>query len=105
MQPSRAGGALGSGRPSQTGSCPMSYQSLQNEREYRAALAEIDRIFDAEPGTAECERLRELSRLVTEYEAQNGDPETEVTFVPWVPDEPTESDALLRCMEVEPSRR
>ena len=39
-----------------------------NADEYRTALAEIDTLMDAEPGTPECDRLLELSDAVEAYE-------------------------------------
>ena len=39
-----------------------------NVDEYNAALAEIDTLMDAEPGTPECDRLLELVDAVEAYE-------------------------------------
>lgn len=56
---------------------------LQNAGEYEAAVAEIDRLLDADPdpGSAECERLAFLSMLVEVYEDEH-DPFDEAEGTP-----------------------
>ena len=46
----------------------LEFRSIRTEEEYEAALARIDKIFDAEKGTAEGEELDELADLVESYE-------------------------------------
>jgi HTH-type transcriptional regulator / antitoxin HigA len=63
---------------------------LRNAREYRAAVAEIDRLLDSDPkrGTVDRDRLEFLSVLVQAYEdahdpldAQGGTPQSVVDFM------------------------
>ncbi len=63
---------------------------LRNAREYKAAVAEIDRLLDADPerGSAEYERLEFLSVLVEAYEDEHdpfdetrGTPQSVVEFM------------------------
>jgi len=42
---------------------------IRNEEDYETALAEIELLWDAEPGTAEADRLEVLVTLVEAYEA------------------------------------
>jgi HTH-type transcriptional regulator/antitoxin HigA len=44
---------------------------IRTEEDYRHALAEIERLFEAEPGSAECDRLEVLSILVEDYEERH----------------------------------
>lgn len=44
------------------------FRAIRTEEEYKAALARIDEIFDAETGSAEGEELDELADLVESYE-------------------------------------
>jgi HTH-type transcriptional regulator/antitoxin HigA len=44
---------------------------LRSERDYEAALREIDRLFRAKPGTAACDRMEVLVTLVEKYEEQH----------------------------------
>ena len=46
----------------------LEFRSIRTEEEYEAALARIDKIFDAEKGTPEGEELDELAGLVEFYE-------------------------------------
>ncbi len=39
-------------------------RAIKTENDYRAALSEIERLFDAEPNTPECDRLDVLTTLV-----------------------------------------
>ena len=48
----------------------MDIRPIRSEADYEAALAEIDRLMDAEPGTPEGDRLDLLATLVHAYEAQ-----------------------------------
>jgi HTH-type transcriptional regulator / antitoxin HigA len=44
---------------------------IRSEEDYEAALAEIDELMDAEPGTAEGDRLDIMVTLVEAYEARH----------------------------------
>lgn len=44
---------------------------IKNEDDHRAALAEIDRLFNASPGTADADRLEVLCILVADYERKS----------------------------------
>ena len=46
----------------------MDLRSIKTERDHRRALAEIERLWLAEPGTAEHDRLQTLGFLVSAYE-------------------------------------
>lgn len=46
--------------------------AINTEADYRAALARIDAIFDAEHGTPEGDELDALCDLVMAYESQDG---------------------------------
>lgn len=61
---------------------------IRNERDYDAALAEIDRLMDAEPGTPRGDRLDVLVTLVEAYEARR-----------WAIDPPDPIDAIKLRME------
>jgi HTH-type transcriptional regulator/antitoxin HigA len=49
----------------------MNIKPIKTESDYQAALAEIERLFDAAPGTPEGDRLEVLTTLVEVYEEQN----------------------------------
>jgi HTH-type transcriptional regulator/antitoxin HigA len=49
----------------------MDIKPIRNERDYRAALAGIDRLMDAEDGTPEADRLEVLATLVEAYEDEH----------------------------------
>jgi HTH-type transcriptional regulator/antitoxin HigA len=49
----------------------MEIRPIRTEEDYRAALAEIERLWDAVPGTAAEDRLEVLATLVEAYEAQH----------------------------------
>ena len=49
----------------------MDTKPVRNDEDYEAALAEIERIFDAQPGTEEADRLDILLTLVEAYEAKH----------------------------------
>lgn len=66
----------------------MDIKPIRNERDYRAALKEIERLFEARTGTAEGDRLDVLSTLVAAYEEKHH---------PVLPPDPVE--AILYCME------
>lgn len=51
----------------------MNIQPIKNDADYEAALAEIERLFDAAPGTPECDRLEVLTTLVEAYEDRKYD--------------------------------
>lgn len=44
---------------------------IKTEADYRAALSEIEALFDAQPGTLECDRLDILATLVEAYEQRH----------------------------------
>jgi HTH-type transcriptional regulator/antitoxin HigA len=44
---------------------------IRTENDYEDALAEIERLFDAKPGTLEADRLEILTTLVEAYENQH----------------------------------
>ena len=46
----------------------MNFKIIKTEGEYESALARIEEIWDAEPGTAESDELEVLSVLVEAYE-------------------------------------
>ncbi|MBI1865644.1 MAG: helix-turn-helix domain-containing protein [Nitrospirae bacterium] len=46
----------------------MKIRAIHTENDYRAALAEIERLLDAEPGTPDGDRLDVLTTLVEAYE-------------------------------------
>ena len=50
---------------------PVTVWPIRTEADYEAALAEIDRLFDAKPNTTEDERLEVLITLVEAYEDQH----------------------------------
>ncbi|HYU11678.1 MAG TPA: helix-turn-helix domain-containing protein [Stellaceae bacterium] len=47
----------------------MEIRPIRNDADYRAALNEIERLWEAKPGTAEGDRVEVLSILVEIYEA------------------------------------
>ncbi len=49
----------------------MKLKPIKTKADYRAALAEIDRLFGAAPGTPKGDRLDVLATLVEAYEAQH----------------------------------
>jgi len=49
----------------------MDIHPIRTEADYEAALAEIDRLFDAAPNTSEGDRLEVLATLVEAYEEQH----------------------------------
>lgn len=51
----------------------MNLQPIRNDADYEAALAEIERLFDAPPGTPESDRLEVLTTLVEAYEDRKYD--------------------------------
>jgi HTH-type transcriptional regulator / antitoxin HigA len=46
----------------------MKIKPIRTETDYEAALKEIERLFDAKPGTAEADRLEVLTTLTEVYE-------------------------------------
>ena len=46
----------------------MEIKPIKTEKEYEAALREIERLFDAKPGTSEGDQLEVLATLVEAYE-------------------------------------
>ena len=48
----------------------MDIKPIKSEADYQETLAEIDRLFDAQPGTPDGDRLDVLVTLVEAYEAQ-----------------------------------
>lgn len=49
----------------------MEIRPIRTEADYQAALAEIERLFDAAPSTPDGDRLDVLTTLVETYEAQH----------------------------------
>lgn len=66
----------------------MEIRPIKNDADYEAALAEIDRLMNAEPDTPEGDRLDVLATLVEAYEARN-----------FAIDAPDPIDAILFRME------
>lgn len=46
----------------------MEIKPIKTEKDYNAALEEVERLFDAEPGTPEGDRLEVLTTLIAAYE-------------------------------------
>jgi HTH-type transcriptional regulator/antitoxin HigA len=51
----------------------MDVKPIRSEGDYEATLAEIERLFDAQPGTPEGDRLEVLAILVEAYEDRQHD--------------------------------
>lgn len=51
----------------------MDIRPIKTEEDYQEALAEIDRLFDASPGTPDGDRLEVLMTLVEIYEDEHYD--------------------------------
>jgi HTH-type transcriptional regulator/antitoxin HigA len=51
----------------------MDIKPIKTEKDYNAALKEIENLFEAEPGTEEADRLEILSTLVEAYEDEHYD--------------------------------
>ena len=66
----------------------MEIKPIRTQRDYKAALAEIERVFEAKPGTPDGDRLEVLSTLVEAYEERHH---------PVPPPDPV--DAILYFME------
>ena len=66
----------------------MDIKPIRTQRDYKAALAEIERLFDAKPGTPDGDRLEVLATLVETYEQQH---------YPMLPPDPVE--AIVYFME------
>jgi len=49
----------------------MDIKPIKTKADYRAALAEIEQLFDAKRGTSEGDRLDVLATLVEAYEARH----------------------------------
>jgi HTH-type transcriptional regulator / antitoxin HigA len=49
----------------------MDLRPIRTEADYEETLAEIERLFDARPGTAEADRLEVLTTLVEAYEQKH----------------------------------
>lgn len=49
----------------------LSPRPIRTEADYRAALDEIERLFDAPPNTPECDLLEVLTTLVEAYEQRH----------------------------------
>jgi HTH-type transcriptional regulator/antitoxin HigA len=49
----------------------MDIKPIHNERQHRAALREIERLWAARPGTPAHDRLEVLATLVEDYEDRN----------------------------------
>lgn len=46
----------------------MKQKLIKTEQEYQTALARLEEIFDAEPGTAEGDELEVLALFIEQYE-------------------------------------
>ena len=66
----------------------MDIKPIRTQRDHKAALAEIERLFDAKPGTPDGDRLEVLATLVEAYEQQH---------YPMLPPDPVE--AIVYFME------
>ena len=66
----------------------MNIKPIRTQRDYKAALADIERLFDAKPGTPDGDRLEVLATLVEAYEQQH---------YPMLPPDPVE--AIVYFME------
>ena len=66
----------------------MDIKPIRTQRDYKLALAEVERLFDAKPGTPDGDRLDVLATLVEAYEQQHH---------PILPPDPVE--AILYFME------
>ena len=66
----------------------MEIKPIRKQRDYKAALAEIERVFEAKPGTPDGDRLEVLATLVEVYEERHH---------PVPPPDPV--DAILYFME------
>ncbi len=49
----------------------MEIRPIKSDADYRAALEEAERLWDAEPGTPDGDRVELLSTLIEAYEAQH----------------------------------
>jgi HTH-type transcriptional regulator/antitoxin HigA len=49
----------------------MEIRPIRTKRDYAAALKEIERLFDAKPGTADGDRLEVLTALISVYEEKH----------------------------------
>ena len=49
----------------------MRIKPIKTEADYEAALKEVERLFDANPGTAEADRLEVLTTLIEAYEGNH----------------------------------
>jgi HTH-type transcriptional regulator/antitoxin HigA len=54
-----------------TGQACADIRPIQTERDYTAALAEVERLWGAKAGTAEGDRLDVLATLIDAYETQH----------------------------------
>jgi len=49
----------------------MEIKPIRSEDDYKAALEEIDKLMESQPGTPECDRMDVLVTLVEAYETKN----------------------------------
>lgn len=49
----------------------MEIKPIKTKRNYAAALKEVERLFDAKPGTADGDRLEVLTALISVYEEKH----------------------------------
>jgi HTH-type transcriptional regulator/antitoxin HigA len=49
----------------------MDIRPIRDDGDYRAALAEVERLWDADPGTAEGDHVEVLTTLIEDYEARH----------------------------------
>ncbi len=67
---------------------PLSVKPIHSDDDYEAALEEIDRLWDAEPGTPEHDLLEVLAIVIDDYETKR-----------WPIDPPDPIDAIKSAME------
>ncbi len=57
--------------PGNWSNAPMDVRPIKTEADYNLALGEVDRLFDAPPGSPECDRLEVLATLIEAYEREH----------------------------------
>ena len=53
------------------GLCEMTIRPIRTKADHRAALKEVERLWEAEPGTADGDRMEVLVTLIEAYEAKH----------------------------------
>ena len=49
----------------------MEIRPIRSDADYRAALTDVERLWDSEPGTPEGDQVEILSILIEDYEAKH----------------------------------